>query len=58
MTREGFGGEVAHWECECGQPNAKERDKCIACDKIPTEKRFRKKRMLDGGRGRPKAEYY
>ena len=55
----GFGKEVAHWLCKCGQPNAKDRDLCVACGEIPTEKRFRKKRVMpDSLRGRKRTTYY
>ena len=50
----GYGGfkkvifEVPHWECPCGQPNSMDREMCLACEKVPKEK----KSMSRGGRPR------
>ena len=53
-----YGSETAHWMCDCGQPNSKDRDECVNCGETPQIKQFRKKLESDGTRGRKRTEYY
>ena len=45
--------DVVHWKCPCGQPNAMDRDQCLACEKVPKEKIT----MQRGGRPPIDAKY-